>query len=166
MRRRSYLVKETVRMRRAGCVLQLDIQGGSSFCWPVHGSELHSDRWTVGCEAHTKFSDEISMPDGQKCLEVKEVINFWAAWGNYVSRRAVRFMRGSLFMICQQWTAVINSIIRLFLVTINMQCVPSCCGILKETCISVTPMWNTDMLENVGENFDVNFVMKGFPADK
>jgi hypothetical protein len=27
-------------------------------------------------------------------------------------------------------------------------------------------MSNTDLLKRVGENFDVNFVMKGFPADK
>jgi hypothetical protein len=27
-------------------------------------------------------------------------------------------------------------------------------------------MWNTDMLESVGENFDVDFVMKEFLADK
>jgi hypothetical protein len=25
-------------------------------------------------------------------------------------------------------------------------------------------MWNMDLLESVGENFDVNFVMKEFPA--
>jgi hypothetical protein len=30
----------------------------------------------------------------------------------------------------------------------------------------MTPMWNTNLLESVGENFDVNFVMKEFPADK
>jgi hypothetical protein len=28
------------------------------------------------------------------------------------------------------------------------------------------PTRNTDLLESVGENFDVNFVMKEFPADK
>jgi hypothetical protein len=28
----------------------------------------------------------------------------------------------------------------------------------------MTPMWNTDLLESVGKNFDVNFVMKEFPA--
>jgi hypothetical protein len=27
-------------------------------------------------------------------------------------------------------------------------------------------MWNMDLLENVGENFDVNFVRKEFSADK
>jgi hypothetical protein len=30
----------------------------------------------------------------------------------------------------------------------------------------MTPMRNMDLLEGVGENFDVNFVMKEFPADK
>jgi hypothetical protein len=29
----------------------------------------------------------------------------------------------------------------------------------------MTPMRNMDLLESVGENFDVNFVMKEFPAD-
>jgi hypothetical protein len=28
------------------------------------------------------------------------------------------------------------------------------------------PMWNTDLLESVGKNYDVNFVMKEFPAEK
>jgi hypothetical protein len=27
-------------------------------------------------------------------------------------------------------------------------------------------MWNTDLLESVGENFYLNFVMQKFPADK
>jgi hypothetical protein len=30
----------------------------------------------------------------------------------------------------------------------------------------MTPMGNTDLLESAGENFDVNFMMKEFPADK
>jgi hypothetical protein len=30
----------------------------------------------------------------------------------------------------------------------------------------MTPMWNMDLLESAGENFDINFVMKEFPADK
>jgi hypothetical protein len=28
----------------------------------------------------------------------------------------------------------------------------------------MTPAWSTDLLESVGENFNVNFVMKDFPA--
>jgi hypothetical protein len=37
----------------------------------------------------------------------------------------------------------------------------------RATCISVlTPMRNRDLLEGVGENFDVNFAMKEFPAYK
>jgi hypothetical protein len=27
-------------------------------------------------------------------------------------------------------------------------------------------MWNTNLLESVGESFDVDFAMKEFPADK
>jgi hypothetical protein len=42
------------------------------------------------------------------------LINKYAWWS---------FMSGSLFMICQQWTAVISSISRLFSVTISEQCV-------------------------------------------
>jgi hypothetical protein len=42
------------------------------------------------------------------------------------------FMRGNLFMICQQWAAVISFISRLFPITISEQCVPSWCGILLE----------------------------------
>jgi hypothetical protein len=42
-----------------------------------------------------------------------------------------RFMCGNLFMICQQWAAVISSISRLFSVTISEQCVMSWCGILQ-----------------------------------
>jgi hypothetical protein len=30
----------------------------------------------------------------------------------------------------------------------------------------MTPMRNTDLLESVGGNFDVNFVMKEFAADR
>jgi hypothetical protein len=30
----------------------------------------------------------------------------------------------------------------------------------------MTPMGSTDLLENVDENFYVNFVMKEFPSDK
>jgi hypothetical protein len=30
----------------------------------------------------------------------------------------------------------------------------------------ITPMRNTDLLESVDENFDVNLLIKRFPADK
>jgi hypothetical protein len=30
----------------------------------------------------------------------------------------------------------------------------------------MSPMWNSDLLASVGENFELNFVMKEFPADK
>jgi hypothetical protein len=29
----------------------------------------------------------------------------------------------------------------------------------------MSPMWNMDLLESVGENFNASFVMKEFPAD-
>jgi hypothetical protein len=57
-------------------------------------------------------------------------INFWTAWQHYVSRRAVRFMRGSLFMTCQQQAAVISSISHLFSVTVSELCGTSWCCIL------------------------------------
>jgi hypothetical protein len=41
-------------------------------------------------------------------------------------------MRGTFFMICQQWAAVNSSISRLFSVVIREKCVLSWCGILKE----------------------------------
>jgi hypothetical protein len=65
-----------------------------------------------------------------------------------------------LFMICQQWAAIISSISHSFSITINEQCVLSWCY------FSMTPTWNMDLLEGVSKNFDVNFVMKEFPADK
>jgi hypothetical protein len=42
----------------------------------------------------------------------------WTTWLHYVSRRAVRFMGGNLFMICQQWAVVASSISSLFSVTV------------------------------------------------
>jgi hypothetical protein len=30
----------------------------------------------------------------------------------------------------------------------------------------MTPAWKTDLVESIGENFDVNFMMKDFPADE
>jgi hypothetical protein len=30
----------------------------------------------------------------------------------------------------------------------------------------MTPIWSMDLLESVGENFDINFMMKELPADK
>jgi hypothetical protein len=35
-----------------------------------------------------------------------------------------------------------------------------------EQVFCMSPMWNTDLVESVGENADVNFVMEDFPADK
>jgi hypothetical protein len=70
------------------------------------------------------------MPDGRYRLELGEVINFVDLLRHCVSRRAVRLMRGNLFMICEEWTEVISSISRLFSVTISEQWVPSWCGIL------------------------------------
>jgi hypothetical protein len=64
-------------------------------------------------------------------------------------------------MICQQWATVSSSISYLFSVTISEQCVLSWCNILQCNMYSyIAPMWNTDLLESVGENFYTNFVMK------
>jgi hypothetical protein len=54
----------------------------------------------------------------------------------------------------------------LFSVTISEQCVTSWCGVLQNMYFFMTPTWNTDLLESVGENFVVNFLKKEFPADK
>jgi hypothetical protein len=61
---------------------------------------------------------------------MKEVNNLWTSWWHYVLRRAVRFMRGSLFMICQQYAAVTSFISHLFSVTVSEQCHTSWCDIL------------------------------------
>jgi hypothetical protein len=72
-------------------------------------------------------------------------------------------MRRSLFMICQQWVAV--TISHLFSVTVSEQCGTSWCGILQSNvCFCTTPMCNTDLLETVGKNFNINFMMKKVPS--
>jgi hypothetical protein len=55
---------------------------------------------------------------------------------------------------------------RLFSVTISEQCVMSWCGILQNMYFFMIPTWNMDLLESVGELFNVNFLKKEFPADK
>jgi hypothetical protein len=56
----------------------------------------------------------------------------WTAWRHFFfSWRAVRFMRGNLFLVCHQWAAIISSVSILFSVTISEQFVPSLCGILQ-----------------------------------
>jgi hypothetical protein len=37
---------------------------------------------------------------------------------------------------------------------------------LEQRIFCITPTWNMDLLESVGRNFDVNFMMKEFPADR
>jgi hypothetical protein len=72
-----------------------------------------------------------------------------------------------IFMIYQQWAAVISSISRLFSAAITEQCVPSWCGILRSNVyFCMTPTLNTDLVGSGGEYFDVNFVLKKFLADK
>jgi hypothetical protein len=72
-------------------------------------------------------------------------------------------MSGILFMIYQQWAAVISSISRLFSVRISAQCGTSQYGILQSKAYCcMSPVRNTDLLESVDENF----VLKEFPAEK
>jgi hypothetical protein len=67
------------------------------------------------------------------------------------------------FMICQQEAAVISSISHLFSVIVSEQHGTSWCNILQSNSyFCMTPVWNTDLLESVGENF----VMKEFPVHK
>jgi hypothetical protein len=57
--------------------------------------------------------------------------------------------------------------LHLFAATVGAQCGTSWCGILQSNVhFCVTPKCNTDLLESVGENFDLNSVMKEFPASK
>jgi hypothetical protein len=109
-----------------------------------------------------EFCRWISVPDGRKHLELREVINF-------VDRLMVLCFTASSavhaweFMICQQCAAVISSFSPLFSVTTSKQSVPSWHGTLQSNVyFCMTPTWNTDLLQNVY----VNFVMKEFPADK
>jgi hypothetical protein len=97
-----------------------------------------------------EFCRWISMPDGRYRLEWREVINLWTAWRHYVSRRSLRFMWGSL--ICQLLSAPsVNS----------QQCGTTWFPIIQSSVyFCVTPTWNTDLLESVSENVDVNFAMK------
>jgi hypothetical protein len=48
----------TVQYNMLNTNYDLHVQGGWYLCWPVHGSVLHSDWCTSGCEAHTNFSSE------------------------------------------------------------------------------------------------------------
>jgi hypothetical protein len=51
--------------------------------------------------------------------------------------------------------------------SVSEQCGTSWCGILQSNvCFCMTFMWNMDLLESVSGNFNVNFVIKEFPADK
>jgi hypothetical protein len=68
-------------------------------------------------------------------------------------------------MICQQWAAVFSSISLMFSVTISEQYVPSWCRILLSNLyLCMTPTCYTDLLEDVVENFDVNFAMERDPS--
>jgi hypothetical protein len=51
-----------------------------------------------------------------------KLLTLWTVLQYHVSRRAVPLMRGNLFMICQQWAAVISSISNLFSVAVSEQC--------------------------------------------
>jgi hypothetical protein len=112
-----------------------------------------------------EFCQRIGMPDGRSRLEWWEVINLWTAWRHYVSGRAVPFMRGSLCFVSsrQQLSSPLAICSRL-------QLVSSVVVLVRYTLVTLhlcmTPMWNTDLTETVGENFVVNFVMKEFAADK
>jgi hypothetical protein len=105
--------------------------------------------------------------DESVCLTANNIWNYgrsltmWATWQYFVSWWAVCVIHGNLFMICQQWAAIISSISCLFSVIISEQ---FCHGAVyfRPTCISVWHMWNTALLESVRENF----MMKEFPADK
>jgi uncharacterized protein YijF (DUF1287 family) len=95
----------------------------------------------------------MSMPDCRYHLEWREVINMRAVGRHYVSQRAVWFMRGSLWFVSsrQQLSAPLAICSQLQLVS-------------SAVCFRATSMWNTDLLETVGENFEINFVMKEFSA--
>jgi hypothetical protein len=79
---------------RVRCCLVYHMQ--RVFVTLLTGSRLHGDRCTAGWEEHTNFADESAW---LITLEWREVINLWTAWRHYVSRRIVRFMRGSLWFV-------------------------------------------------------------------
>jgi hypothetical protein len=72
----------------------------------------------------------------------------------------------TLFMIYQQWAAVVRSSSRFGLSFSLVISVLSWCGILYNNvlfCMTLT--LNTDLLESVAKNFNINFVMKEFLGD-
>jgi hypothetical protein len=119
-----------------------DVEGGSYLCWPVHGPALHGDRCTAGYEAHTNSADEPVCLMADNVWNYEALLILWTVWRYYVSRQALRFMRGNLFMICQMWAAVIRSISHLFSVANSEKCGTSWCGILYSNVhFSVAPMY-------------------------
>jgi hypothetical protein len=90
---------------------------------------LHGDLCIAGCKARTNFADESV---------------YWTAWWHYI------LWGGNLFIICQQWGAVISSIGRFFSVTISEQCVLSWRSVLYGNMyLCMTPTWNMYLLESV-----------------
>jgi hypothetical protein len=67
-------------------------------------------------------------------------------------------MRGNLFMICQQWTAVISCISRFFSVTISEQCDNV---MVRYTSEQRVFLYGTCLKYDLLESFDVNFVQEG-----
>jgi hypothetical protein len=51
-------------------------------------------------EAHMNFADESVCLMSHNVCNYGKLLILWTAWRHYVSRRAVRFMRGNLYMIC------------------------------------------------------------------
>jgi hypothetical protein len=81
--------------------------------------------------------------------------------------RAWEFVRDLSAACSRQQATVISTISHLFLVTDSEQCGTSWCDILQSNVyFYVTALRNTDLLASVGENFDVNFLMKKFPVGK
>jgi hypothetical protein len=97
------------------------LQGGSYLCWPVHNSALQSNRFTTSRKAHTNLAHESVCLMANNVWNEEKLLTLWTAWRHYVSRWAVWFMHGNMFMICHWWVAVTSSISHLFLVTFSQQ---------------------------------------------
>jgi hypothetical protein len=71
-----------------------------------------------------EFYQWVSIPDGRFRLQWKELSNLWTAWRHYVSRRAMRLMRGSAWFVSsrQQWQSL-SSVIRHDAVYFRTSCI-------------------------------------------
>jgi hypothetical protein len=98
-------------------------------CWPVHGYALNSDRCTAGCEPHSNFADESVCMMADNACNWGTSLTLRTAWRHYVSCWAMRFMHGTLVMICKLQAAAPIPICS-HSVTVSEKCGTPWCSIL------------------------------------